>query len=71
MILFQMETYYFSRKKKAANKISSMTRTKQNWLMLASNATIYGKEKPTFINIQNPSELLHKLGIWTTSDILF
>ena len=66
-----METYYFSRKKKTANKISSMRRTKQNWLMLASNSTISGKEKPTFINNQNPSELLHKLGIRTTSDILF
>ena len=39
--------------------------------MLASNSTISGKEKPTFINNQNPSELLHKLGIRTTSDILF
>ena len=38
-----METYYVSCKKNAANKNSSVRRTQQNRLTLASNCAICGK----------------------------
>ena len=73
-----METYFVSFKKKTANKNSSFRRTKQNRLMLVSNCSICGKRKSRFINNQEASWLLSKLGIRTPlsniqliSDILF
>ena len=47
-----MKNYYVSCKKYTANKNSSVTKTKQNKLMLLSNCAICGKKKSTFIKNQ-------------------
>ena len=44
-----METYCLSCRKYTANKNSSVTKTKQNRLMLTSNCAICGKKRSTFI----------------------
>ena len=43
-----METHCVSSKKYAANKNSSVKKTKQKRLMLLSVFTVYGKKKSTF-----------------------
>ena len=57
---------------------SSVRRTKENRLMLVSNCAIYGKKKSRFIENQQASGVLSKLGIRTPlrnipliGDILF
>ena len=50
-----------SSKKNTGNENSSVKRTKQNRLMLASNCTIRGKKKSRFIKNQETSKLeLHE-----------
>ena len=44
-----METYCVRCKKNTANTISSVTKTKQNRVMLLSNCTIGDKKKSAFI----------------------
>ena len=44
-----METYCLSYRKYTANKNSSVTKTKQNRLMLISNCAVCGKKRSTFI----------------------
>ena len=44
-----MENYCVSCKKYTENKNSSVTKTKQNRLMLLSNCAICGKKKSSFI----------------------
>ena len=52
-----METYSVSCKKNTVNKNSTLTRTKQNRLMLVSNCAISGKKKSKFIINQDASRL--------------
>ena len=52
-----METYSVSCKKNTVNKNSTLTRTKQNRLMLVSNCAISGKKKSKFIINQEASRL--------------
>ena len=44
-----MEMYCLSYRKYTANKNSSVTKTKQNRLMLISNCAVCGKKRSTFI----------------------
>ena len=57
-----METYCVSWKKNTASKNTSMKRTKNIRLMLVSNCVICGKIKSRFLEIQEASGLLSKLG---------
>ena len=47
-----METYCVSCKKNSVNKHSSVRRTKQNKLMLASNCAVCGKKNSRLIKSQ-------------------
>ena len=47
-----METYCVSCKKNTANKNSSVSKTKQNRLMLLSNCAVWDKKKSRFIKNQ-------------------
>ena len=58
-----METYCVSCKKNTESKNSSVRRTKQNILMLASNYAIWGKKKSKFIENQEAGGLLRNLMI--------
>ena len=55
-----METYCVGCKKNTTNKNSSVKRTKQNRLMLASSCAICSKKKTWFIKNQEESGLLSK-----------
>ena len=73
-----METYCVTCKKNTLNKNSSIRRTRQNRLMLASNCATCVKKKSRFIKNHKASGILSKLGIRTPSsyillivDILF
>ena len=52
-----MKTYCVSCKKKTANQISSVRRTKQNKLILLSNCAVCGEKKSRFIKNQEASRL--------------
>ena len=60
-----MGKYCVSCKKNTANKNSIVRRSKQKRLMLATNCTNCGKEKPRFIQNKEASGLLGKLRIRT------
>ena len=64
--------------KNTANKNSSVRKTKQNRLILLSNCSVCSKKRSCFIENQEDSGLLSKLGIRTPlsnipliGDILF
>ena len=52
-----MKTYCLSCKKKTANQTSSVTRTKQNKIILLSNCTVCGEKKSNFIKNEEARRL--------------
>ena len=54
-----METYCVSCKKYTKNKNATVTKTKQNRLMLLSNCAICGKKNSMFIKNKEPTILIN------------